>query len=168
MTLIEKIDNRFPTFGRKIKNFSTCKKTTVWQDMLLCAAVTLACAFYEFEKFFPALATEVIGITLMILFVVCWLWCSFLNGLRKKYSFLIFIAAFWLIPRLITLLRANMSILDYNKYLDAASQYSRLITDYSMSQLSSLLQTSELAATIALICWCMLLFYIGRLFKGNV
>ncbi|MDR0221940.1 MAG: hypothetical protein LBI38_00160 [Oscillospiraceae bacterium] len=165
MTFIEKIDRRFPKLGDGLKKFSEKRGTTVWQDMLLCTAVTFACAFYEYEKFLPAFATNAIKSVLVVLFVFCWLWCAFLNGFWKKYGFLIYAVAFWAAPRLIVLKKERAGIIDYNKYLDAAAQFSRLITDTSLARLSDLLDTPAFYTAVSLLAWCLALFYAGTRFR---
>jgi hypothetical protein len=142
------------------------KKTTVRQDMLLCTAVTLSSAFYEFENSIPGIAADFVRITLLFLLLICWLWCAFLNGFRKKYPFLIFTFLFWFIPRLIIAARANMSILNYNKYLDAASQFSSLIAEMSLKNLSDSLNISYFSASVILIAWCFGLFCGGRILSN--
>jgi hypothetical protein len=167
MTLIEKINHRFPELGKRLATFSQKRKTTVWQDMLLCTAVTLSSAFYEFEAFMPATAADIIKTLLLIFLIVCWLWCAFLNGFWKKYSFLVFAAAFWFIPRLIIIRRANMSILNYNRFLDAASQYSGLLVEVSLTRLSGLINTTALITAIILIGWCVVFFFGGKMFRNS-
>jgi hypothetical protein len=164
MTFIQKINHRFPALGKKFSVFSRKKKTSVWQDMLLCTAVTLSSAFYEYEASLPGIVGEVIRTILLVLMVVCWVWCSFLNGFWKKHSFLVFAAAFWLIPRLIMLARANMSILNYNSFLDAAAQYSTLIVEVSLRRFANLSGTTELITAIILIAWCLCFFGGGKAF----
>jgi len=165
MTFIEKINNRFPALGKKFSEFSHKRKSTVWQDMFLCTAVTLCVAFYEFERFVPAVAVNFISTVLTALFVICWMWCAFLNGFWKKYSFLIFTAVFWLVPRLVILREENAGILNYNKYLDAMSQYSRLLVEFPFLKLSDLFNTSGFLLTVSFLMWCVLMYFAGGHFK---
>ena len=168
MTFIDKINSRFPALGKKIKKFSRNRKTTVVQDMLLCTAIALTCAFYEFEGFFPAFATNVLKIVLVILFLMCWLWCSFLNGFWGKYSFLIYTTAFWVIPNIIIKKEESTGILNYSVYLDAASQYSRLLVEFPLISLSHYINTTTIFITVALLSWCFCFYFLGGHFKKVV
>ena len=169
MADVEKEKHTFDlkTLLGKIADFRE-ERTTAGQDIRLCAAVSLACAFYEFEYFIPALAAVYIKAALTVLFVICWLWCSFLNGFWGRYAFPVYAVLFWVIPRLIILRQENTGILDYNKYLDAASQYSRLLVSIPLNGLSALLNTTELYLTAALLLWCLCLFYAGRHFRKAI
>jgi len=168
MSIIEKADNRFPVLGKKLIKLAREKKTSTVQDMLLCTAITLSSAFYEYETFMPAVAADVLRILIMVLLPVCWFWCAFLNGIWKKHSFMIFTAVYWIIPRIIIIWRQNMSITNYNRFLDAASQYSRLCVETSLRGLSSLLNITELTTSIVLMVWCLCFFYGGRVFRKSV
>jgi len=147
---------------QKIIKLIENKKTALGEDMRLCAAVSLACAFYEFERFIPVLAADVIKAVLIALFVMCWLACSFLNGFWGRYAFLAFTIVFWVIPRLIILKQEGTGLINYNKYLDAASQYSRLLVQFSLTGLSARLNTTELLFTVALLLWCLCMFVAGK------
>lgn len=162
MTLLEKVRFRFPKLANIIYGFIKKKKNSVRNDMLLCTGVSLASAFYEFEAFFPPAAVDIIKNLLIFLTVCCWVWCAFLNGFWKKYSFLVFMFLFWLIPRIIIFWEENTGIRNYSKYLDAAAQFSRLISQYSLSGLSRFLNTPLSYVMPALLIWCLLFYIIGR------
>jgi hypothetical protein len=169
MTLKEKIDNRFPALSKFISELLTRRKNTTFQDILLCAAVTAACAFYEFEHSLADVIGDTIRAVLLILFVVIWLWSAFVNGIWQKYSFLVFTALFWLIPRIFIVWHGSIAdIRDYNEYLHIAAEYSSLLVDFSLAGLSGLMNASELLTTFVLFSWIALAFYAGRLIKkGN-
>jgi len=154
------------------EKLSEIRKTTIWQDVTICVTVSLTCAFYEFERFFPAFATDTIKAALLALFVICWLWCAFLNGFWRRYRFLAFAALYWTVPRLIILKETGTGILDYNKYLDAASQYSRLLVQFSLLGLSNLLNTSDVYLSAVLLAFCLCLFFAGKRLRaagyGNI
>jgi len=143
--------------------FLTNWKSTVIQDITLCSAVTLTCSFYEYEDFIPQIAAIAIRKISMVLLVICWFWCSFLNGYRKKYSFLVFTAAFWIMPRTVIIAEEHTGILDYNKYLDAFSRFSRLMADTSLAGFGELLKSNSLYLSIVLLMWCLCMFYAGGL-----
>jgi hypothetical protein len=163
MTLIEKIGGRFPKLPEGLKKAS--EKTAAWQDMSLCAAVTFACAFYEYEKFLPAFATDAIKSVLAVLFAVCWLYGAFLSGYRGKYGFLVYAAVFWTLPRLVILKAESAGILGYDKYADAAARFSRLITDASAAWTARGFGVPVFYVIISLLMWCAALFYAGTRFK---
>lgn len=165
MTFLEKIKFRFPKFAEVLYEFAGRKKNSVFQDMLLCAGVSLVSAFYEFEEYFMFSAVEFIRNLLVFLTICCWIWCAFINGFWKKYSFLVFTAAFWLIPKIIIYQEEHTGIRNYSKYLDAAAQFSRLISQYSISRLAVFLNSPLTYALIALISWCLLAYFIGVIFK---
>jgi len=165
MTFKEKINFRFPELIVNLTKFSNERKTAPHQDMLLCLAVTAASAFYEFEYFVPEIAGNLIRKLLLILFAVVWIWCSFLNGFWKKYRFLVFTALFWIIPRLIIIVKDGTPIRNYNKFLDAGAQYSRVLVQFSLSGLSGLLNASVILSTVVLLVWCAAAFYAGTAFR---
>jgi len=169
MTLKEKIDNRFPALSRFISELMTKRRNTLFQDMLLCAAVTATCAFYEFEHFLSPLMTDIIRAVLLVLFVGVWIWCAFVNGLWRKYGFLVFTALFWLIPRIFIIWHGSIAdIRDYNEYLHAAAEYSSLLVEFSLVGLSGLMNAPEILTTIVLFAWVVLAFYAGKFIKkGN-
>ncbi|MDR1688373.1 MAG: hypothetical protein LBS21_07155 [Clostridiales bacterium] len=144
---------------------SKTEKLSIFQNMFLCTAISLACAFYQFDTFIPVVASQTINAFLTVLLVVCWLWCSFISGFWNRYSFLVYTAVFWIIPRLIIMKQENTGILDYNKYLDAASQISRLTVQFSLSELSDFLGTPVLYLTVGLLVWCLCFYFLGRIFK---
>jgi len=152
---------------RFAEKFLTNWKSTVIQDITLCFAVTLTCSFYEYEDFIPQIAAIAIRKISIVLLVVCWFWCSFLNGYRKKYSFLVFTAAFWIIPRIVIIAEEHTGILKYNKYLDAFSVCSRLMADTPLSGLGELLKSNSLYLSIALLTWCLCMFYAGKLVEKS-
>jgi hypothetical protein len=158
---LDKLSFRFPKFAAFLKKFAAKPGTNSLQDMALCAAVMLASGFYDFEGFFFPPLTGIIQGVLTFCVAAVWLWCFFLSGFWRRHWFLIFAAAYWVIPRLVIIREQTATIFEYSRYLAAAGEISLLLVEFPMKGLSALFNTSIIQATIALCAWGLALYLVG-------
>lgn len=80
------------------KSFLMSRKNSLLENIVLCLAVTLASAFFQYDNynFFMGVLRAVVSVMLFI----AWLWCGFLSGRDRKWGFLVFAGAYWLVPYL--------------------------------------------------------------------
>jgi hypothetical protein len=161
LTNLDKLSFRFPKLAAFLRKFASKPGTNSLQDMALCAAVMLASGFYDFEGFFFPPLTGIIQVVLTFCVAAVWLWCFFLSGFWRRHWFLIFAAAYWVIPRLIIIREQTASIFEYSRYLAAAGEISLLLVEFPMKGLSALFRTSIIQASIALCAWGLALYLVG-------
>lgn len=105
------------------------RKTTLGQDAFVCIAAALACSFYHFEYYHPYM--DLVRSLLAVLFFYVWFSVSFINGVRKRYGFLIFLFCYWLLPQLFIGWQNYLdSTADYLAAVDVLSQFSKFLVYY--------------------------------------
>ena len=93
---------------KKILENKLMYNSSVFEDILIGAAMTLAGYFYYYENkkiIYNIENTEYVNyaikISLGIIVIVLWMFLSFQNGLKKRHSFMACTLCFWIIPQII-------------------------------------------------------------------
>lgn len=109
-----------------VKNFVLNKKNTLSENIFLCLAVTLTCAFFYYDNYYGFMG--VLRVICAVLLFVVWVWCSFLSGKNNSWGFLIFTAVYWAAPYIYMLfygMRDNVR--GYSKWLSMFNKISDLL-----------------------------------------
>lgn len=153
---------KFPKAGEWAVSRFRPRKTTVWQDMALCIAITLATSFYQFENYQPMM--DAMRVFLAVLFLLVWLSLSFLNGRRGRMPFLFFSLAYWLLPQLAMVWQDRIvGTLQYSKWVDGAGKFARLLVEYPFKGMENQLdgKISSVVMMAVTLSLCVLLFQVG-------
>lgn len=118
-----------------IKKFILGKQNSLFENICLCVAVTLASAFIWFDNFY--FYTDFLSAVTSVLMMLMWLWCGFISGKNKQWGFLVFAGAYWLLPYLYMLVYMAYDSGDtYGSFSTLVYKFSRMIYEYPMSTIA--------------------------------
>ena len=143
-----------------IKKFVLGRKNSLFENIVLCLAITLASAFFWFDSYhsFMGILRAVVSVLLMFI----WLWCGFLSGKDKKWGFLIFSGAYWLVPYLYTLYySARDNIKDYNAVITMLYKFADLLFDKPMKTIAEFTNCGVHIWVLSLIILVGTAYYVG-------
>jgi len=134
-------------------------------DCTFLLAVTLAAAFYVYEKALPY--GELISLTLTIATLAAWIWLSFTSGFMRRRAFLIFTLIYWLLPQFIIIRFQDIAIQDYSTTLHISSRISGLLVRAPLDSVSGLLNVSSFITGMFLLLLCAIAFLSGFIFRDK-
>lgn len=164
MSILDKLAKAYPRLSGFIGREALRRKTSLWQDILFCVAITLAASFYCFEQYQPKM--DLMRSLLAILLPLIWLGTAIANGIRQRYGFLAFQVLYWLVPQGMILWNAHfVEIGGYSKGTDIMDIVAKLLVTYPLSTLSAQLDgISEMKLALFLAVGCTVLFSLA----GNI
>lgn len=143
-----------------IKKFVLDRRNSLFENIALCVAITLTSAFFSYDTyyFFLDFLRPVVSVLLMFI----WLWCGFKSGIHKKWGFLAFTAAYWLVPYLYMLYFSSRdNIKDYNAVLTMLYKFSNLIYKKSMTGIAEFTHCGVNIWVLSLAILTFTLYYAG-------
>lgn len=107
---------KYPRLAERVNAFAEKQANTMTvQNIILCLAVTLANGFYFFEERMHYMDAMRVFMTVLMLFT--WAMFAFVNGVKKRISFMIFFELYWLLPFIGIKAVEGMTLLNYNGIL---------------------------------------------------
>lgn len=134
MNYIDKLSGKFPRAAKFLQDEK--RKTSLLQDMIICAFAALAVSFYYFEYNSAYFFADGLRAALLVIMLAAWFAIFFVNGVKKRFGILIFGAAYWLVPLIIITVRGSAT---YSLLLDVLAQYSELLVRYPLLSISEAL-----------------------------
>ena len=111
-----------------IYRFLFGKSNKLYENIILCLAITLACSFGYYDRYNSFM--EFGRIILAILIFVIWVVGAFSSGKSKQWGFLIFTGTYWLLPHLYMLYyNTRDNVRGYNKYLSLTNKISDILVN---------------------------------------
>lgn len=106
--------------------FMLSRKNSALENILLCAAISLAGSFVFFER-----SNSLVGAArpfVTVLIFVTWAVCGFASGKNKSIGFVVFGGAYWLIPYLYMLFYSSRdNVRGYSKWLSLLNKFADLL-----------------------------------------
>lgn len=136
------------------------KSNSLLENIVLCLAITLACAFMYYDRYNSFMGT--VRTVLSVLIFVIWIIGAFSSGKGKKWGFLIFTGLYWLIPHLYMIfysMRDNVK--GYSKWLSLCRKSADILVNKPFSALSESTGTGEYIFVIALCVIVVSSYFIG-------
>ena len=116
------------SIGNALKKFLFDRKNSLLENIMLCFAITLASAFFQYDSYYFYM--DFMRVLASVMLLVSWLWCGFLSGKDKKWGFLVFASAYWLVPYLYILCyRSTDTINNYNAVLKMIYKFADMLFD---------------------------------------
>jgi hypothetical protein len=140
-------------------------RSRITEDFTFLLAVTLAAAFYVFEKALP-FGSE-ISLTLTISTLVAWIWIAFTSGFMRRRAFLVFALIYWLLPQFIIIRFQDIPIRDYTTTLHIFSRVSGLLVRAPLNSVSDLLGISSFITGMFLLLMCVVAFLSGFIYRDK-
>jgi hypothetical protein len=135
------------------------------EDFTFLLAITLAAAFYVYEKALP-FGTE-ISLTLTVAAFTAWIWLSFTSGFMRRRAFLIFALVYWLLPQFIIIRFQDIPIHEYSTTLHISSRISGLLVRAPLNSVSDLLNISSFITGMFLLLLCAIAFLCGYIYRDR-
>lgn len=142
-----------PEFSRVLRGIP------LWLDAVLCVAVTLACSLFSFGSYIDKEIMNPFRVLVMLLMILNWLMTSFTCGKKDKIGFIIFTAAYWLIPTAISII--SDEIAEYGSFLYNMGETARILTGYPFTYCAGLIGIPEYPFGIALALFSAAVFFIA-------
>jgi hypothetical protein len=140
-------------------------RSTLLGDCTFLLAVTVAAAFYVYEKNLPLGGH--ISFTLTISTLAAWIWISFASGFMRRRAFLVFTLIYWLLPQFIIIRFQDVPIQDYSTVLHISSRISGLLVRAPLNSVSNLLNINSFITGMFLLLLCAVAFLSGYLFRNG-
>lgn len=137
------------------------KSNSLTENIVLCIAVTLASAFVYFDRY-NGFAGALRALLAVVIFVG-WIAAGFSCGKNRKFGFLIFTGAYWLIPNLYLLfysLRDNVR--GYSKWLSLLNKTADILVCKPFGSIAEKTACSEYMYEIVLVVIAVSAYFIGR------
>ncbi|MDR2559239.1 MAG: hypothetical protein LBC86_06830 [Oscillospiraceae bacterium] len=135
------------------------------EDFAFLLAVTLASAFYVYEKNLPF--GREISFVLTISVLTAWIWLSFTSGFMRRRVFLIFTLVYWLLPQFVIIRFQDITIRDYTTVLHISSRVSGLLVRAPLNSISDLLNVSSFITGMFLLLMCAVAFLSGYIYRDK-
>ncbi|MCL2637999.1 MAG: hypothetical protein FWD48_06455 [Oscillospiraceae bacterium] len=135
------------------------------EDFTFVLAVTLAAAFYAFEKRLPL--GEEISLVLTVSTFIAWIWISFTSGFMRRRAFLVFTLVYWLLPQFIIIRFQDIALQDYSTNLHILSRVSGLLVRAPLNSVSDLLNVSSFITGMFLLLMCAVAFLSGYICRDK-
>lgn len=111
-----------------INKFLFGKSNKLYENIVLCLAITLACSFSYYDRYNSFM--DVGRIILALLIFIIWIIGAFSSGKTKQWGFLIFTGAYWLLPHLYMIYYATRdNVRGYNKILSLINKISDILVN---------------------------------------
>ncbi|MCH5203480.1 MAG: hypothetical protein J1F03_01970 [Oscillospiraceae bacterium] len=136
------------------------------ENIVLCFAVTLASAFiwFDYYYFFMDILRPIVSVLLMF----TWIWCGFLSGRDKKWGFLIFTGAYWLVPYLYILwYRASSDMAD-NAVITLLYRFSYLLFEWPLRTIEEFTKCEVNIWALSLVILVFTAFFAGKIIVGSL
>ncbi len=140
------------------------KSNSLTENIVLCIAVTLASAFVYFDRY-NGFAGALRALLAVVIFAG-WIAAGFSCGKNRKFGFLIFTGAYWLIPNLYMLfysLRDNVR--GYSKWLSMFNKTADILVCKPFGFIAEKTACSEYMYEIVLVVIAVSAYFIGRSLK---
>lgn len=143
-----------------IKKFVLGRKNSLLENIILCLVITLASAFFWFDNYHGFMG--ILRAVVSVLLVFIWLWCGFLSGKDKKWGFLIFAGAYWLVPYLYMLYySARDNIKDYNAIITMLYNFADLLFDKPLKTIAEHTNCGVYIWVLSLIILTITAYFVG-------
>lgn len=137
----------------------------LWGDFTYLAAVTLACGFYQYERFLPG--ADAIGAVLTVWTILAWLFVAFENGFVKRSGFAIFALVFWVVPQAVILWFETAPLNGYNVILATAARFSRVVTMAPLWRVAGTSGVGGFVTAAAMLLLCEFVFILGMMTRNS-
>lgn len=140
------------------------KNNNLLENIALCLAVTLASAFVYYDRY-NGFAGALRALLVAMIFIG-WVVAGYSSGRKRKYGFLIFTGAYWLIPNLYMIfysLRDNVR--GYSKWLSLINKTADLLVCKPFGFIAEKTACSEYLYEIVLVVIAVSAYFIGRSLK---
>lgn len=146
--------------SRVIIDYLLNRKNSLLENILMCLATTLTCAFFWYDDYYNFMS--ILRPVASVLLVVSWLWCGFLSGKDKKWGFLVFSGAYWLIPYLYGLwYKARDNNQGYNAFLSLSYKFSDLLFDKPMQSIAEFTHCGVYIWVLSLMILVCTVYFVG-------
>jgi hypothetical protein len=134
--------------------------------MAFLLAITLASAFYTFEKSLPYQISDYVTWFLTGAVVIAWVWIAFTSGFMRRGAFIAVSLAYWTVPQFVIFGYAAFSQTDFNAYFYVASKISEVLVRAPLGSLTDALQISGFFTGISLLVLSEIVFFIGVVYRS--
>ena len=136
------------------------KNNSLLENIILCLAITLACAFTYYDRY-----NSFMGVTravLSVLIFMIWIIGAFSSGKGRKWGFLIFTGLYWLIPHLYMVFYSGRdNVRGYSKWLSLCNKSADILVNKPFTALSESTGTEEYIFVIILGVIVVSAYFIG-------
>lgn len=147
-----------------VEKFLFGKNNSLLENIVLCVAVTLASAFVYYDHYNSF--AGVLRVLLVAMLFIGWIAAGFSSGRKRKYGFLIFTGAYWLIPNLYMIfysLRDNVR--GYSKWLSLLNKTADILVCKPIGFIAEKTACSEYMYEVVLVVIAVSAYFIGRSLK---
>lgn len=125
------------------------KSNTLLENIAVCLAVTLASAFMFYEN--RGFISDFLRVFISGFIFLVWITCAFSAGKSKKWGFLVFTGAYWLIPNLyLVFYSMRDNVRGYSKWLSLLNKFSDILVNKPFEYLSGKMGCEEFYIAIFL------------------
>ena len=145
---------------KRLLNLLFGKTNTLFENIAVCLGVTLASAFMFFENrgFIP----DFLRIFLSGFIFLVWITCAFSAGKSKKWGFLVFTGAYWLIPNLyLVFYSMRDNVRGYSKWLSLFNKSSDILANKPFGYLSEKMGCEEYILAILLFILVISVYFLA-------
>lgn len=143
-----------------LKKFLLEKKNSLLENIMLCLAITLTSAFFWYDNYYFFM--DFLRAVVSVLVVVSWLWCGFLSGRDRKWGFLVFAGAYWLVPYLYMLYFSSRdNIADYNAFITMLYEFADLLYDKPLRTIADFTNCGVYIWILSLIILTFTTYFVG-------
>ena len=140
--------------------FMLSRKNSTLENILLCAAISLAGSFVFFEHSNSLVDAARPFVTVLIF--VTWAVCGFSSGKNKSIGFAVFGGAYWLIPYLYMLYYSGRdNVRGYSKWLSLLNKYADLLFNKPFEAAAEKMQTEIWMLVVTLVIVTGSAYFIG-------
>ena len=140
--------------------FMLSRKNSTLENILLCAAISLAGSFVFFEHRNSLVDAARPFVTVLIF--VTWAVCGFSSGKNKSIGFAVFGGAYWLIPYLYMLYYSGRdNVRGYSKWLSLLNKYADLLFNKPFEAAAEKMQTEIWMLVVTLVIVTGSAYFIG-------
>ncbi|MGN0655434.1 MAG: hypothetical protein ACI4KR_01440 [Ruminiclostridium sp.] len=140
--------------------FMISKKNSSLENILLCAAISLAGSFIFFERSNSMVDAARPFVTVLIF--VTWAVCGFASGKNKSIGFAIFGGAYWIIPYLYMLYYSGRdNVRGYSKWLSLLNKAADLLFNKPFEAAAEDMHTEILMFVVTLVIVTASAYFIG-------
>lgn len=141
------------------------KSNKLFENILLCIAITLACSFIYYDMYNSFM--EVVRIISIALIFIIWIIGAFSSGKNKQWKFLLFTGLYWLLPHLY-MVYYNMrdNVRGYSKWLSMLNKTSDILVNKPFSYLAEKTECQEYIYATVLVIIAFSTYFIGMNLKS--
>ena len=142
------------------KGFLMNKKNSLLENIVLCLAVTLTSAFWLYDSYYFFM--DILRAVVSAMLFIVWLWCGFLSGRDRKWGFLVFAGAYWLIPYLYMLFYGSRNGMTYyDDILKLLYRFSDLLFNRPLRIIADLTNCGVRIWVLSLIILTFTMYFVG-------